>query len=479
MRGKSGWKPWAVACCWLLLAMPLAAQQPTRAESTAKNRTSLSITVYNSNFALVRESRRVALPAGIVRLNFEDVPRTIEASTVQLAPAPGLDVLDQSYEYDLLNPEHLLERYVGKTVTLVFRERANGSTIYRRVQALLLSTNGPVWKIGNEIVSDIHPDGYRFPALPGQLYSHPTLIWTLRNARAGERQLNVSYLAGGLNWNADYVLDLNREGSEGSLEGWVTVENNSGTSFDNAALSLVAGQVHRVSQPGPRPLVMMARPGVIGGVAQQFSQEPIGEYHLYRLNRRISLRNSESKQISLLSAARVPVEKSYIVEGNAGVFRVRQPEGAPTPEAVRLFLTFHNNAAAGLGRPLPAGIVRVYQPDSQGTPLFLGEDRIQHTPKDERVRLDVGNAFDITARRVQTDFQRIGKGVYESAFAVMLRNHKDEPVTVQVREPIGGSWVVLQSSVPAKKINAFTLEFDVPVPANGEAKLTYRVRVTD
>ena len=467
--------------CWLLLAAPFAAaQQPATAQSTAKDRTSLGITLYNSNFALVRETRRVNLPAGGVRLNFEGVPGSIEPSTVYLRPARGVDVLDQSYEYDVLNPQRLLEKYVGKEMTLVFREQQSGTTHYNNVKATLLSTNGPVWKIGDEIVTGLRPDGYRFPEVPGELYNRPTLVWMLKNATAGERSLDVSYLADQMNWHADYVLNLTRDGGKGSLEGWVTLTNDSGASFDNAQLSLVAGQVHRAGGPRAGPMPMMTEAVAVGGAApQQFTQEAAGEYHLYTLNRRVSLRDHESKQISLLSAASVPVTKTYILQGNPNIFRMALPQGAPAPEAVRVDLSFRNDAAAGLGKPLPAGVVRVYQPDSQDNLTLLGEDQIRHTPKDETARLDIGKAFDIVAERRQTDFRRISNRVYESAFEIPPRNQKDQPVPVEVREPVNGSWEVLESSFPAKKFNAFTLEFDVPVPANGTAKLTYRVRVTD
>jgi hypothetical protein len=478
MRVFSRWKLWAPMICWVLLVAPFAAaQQPATARSTAKDRTSLGITLYNSNFALVRETRRVNLPAGAVRLNFEGVPASIEASTVYLRPARGVDVLDQSYEYDLLNPQRLLEKYVGKEMTLVFREQRSGTTHYNDVKATLLSTNGPVWKIGDEIVTGIRPDGYRFPELPGQLYNRPTLVWMLKDASAGERSLDVSYLADQMNWRADYVLNLTREGDKGSLEGWVTLTNDSGAAFDDARLSLVAGQVHRATTPRAGPMAQNAELGRLAAPAPPpFAQEAAGEYHLYTLNRRVSLRDHESKQIGLLSAASVPVTKTYVVEGSPEIFRMNR---APDKPPVRVFLSFRNNVAAGLGQPLPAGIVRVYQPDSQGNLTLLGEDSIRHTPKDETARTDVGNAFDIVAERRQTDFRRISNRVYESAFEITLRNHKDKPVTVEVREPVNGSWEVLESSLPAKKINAFTLGFDVPVPAGGTAKLTYRVRVTD
>lgn len=457
-----------------------AAPVPAEITSTSKDRVSLALTLYNSNFALVREERRVQLPAGPVRLAFEDVPGTIEPSTVQLSPASGINVVDQSYEYDLLNPQSLLDKYLGKQMTLIFRDRQSGSVHETDVPAVLLSTNGPVWKIGNQIVTGIQPDGYRFPQLPGGLYTTPTLIWSLQSAHAGAHTLDVSYLADKMTWEANYVFNLTKNGHQGSLKGWVTLANNTGSSFENAALSLVAGQVHRVSSPQPRPMPMMlqSRAQGIAGGAPQFTQSPAGEYHLYQLNRRVTLHSHESQQISLLSAPAVPVAETYVVEGSTQIFRTRLPEGAPTPESVRVYLSFHNETSAGLGRPLPAGTVRVYQLDSEGNPILVGEDRIGHTPKNETAQLDIGNAFDITARRRQTDFQVVAQRVFESAFQVTLRNHKTEPVTVQVREPVGGSWQVLQSNFPAKKLNASTLEFDVPVAAGGSATLTYRVRVT-
>ncbi|HVB98286.1 MAG TPA: DUF4139 domain-containing protein [Candidatus Dormibacteraeota bacterium] len=492
-RGKE-WK-WAGRCLvqgllsGLVLAAsltaaplpPQSAASPAEVSSSSKGRVSLAITLYNSNFALVREARRVQLPAGAVRLAFEDVPNSIESSTVHLAPARGIDVMDQSYEYDLLSPGRLLDKYLGKQMTLIFRGRQNGATHETDVPAVLLSTNGPVWKIGNEIVTGIQPNGYRFPELPGGLYSSPTLVWSLRNARPGERTLEVSYLADQMNWDANYVLDLTRNGQKGSIDGWVTLKNNSGAAFENASLSLVAGQVHRAAGPGPRPMPMMlrAQAAVVGGVGGQFTQQATGEYHLYQLNRRVDLRSNESKQIHLLSAPAVPVVETYVVEGHSEIFRTRLPQGAPTPVPASVYLSFRNDAGAGLGEPLPAGTVRVYQPDSQGNPIFLGEDRIDHTPKGETARLNIGNAFDITARRRQTDFRVISPRVRESAFEVTLHNHKSEPVTVEVREPVGGSWELVGSNFPAKKPNAFTLEFDVPVPAGGSATLTYRVRVTD
>ncbi|HEV2388717.1 MAG TPA: DUF4139 domain-containing protein [Candidatus Acidoferrales bacterium] len=458
-----------------------AAQQPAPAMVTAQDRRSLAITIYNADFALVNETRRARLPAGAVRLEFEDVPATIEPATVHLRLSRGLQVLDESYEYDVLNPERLLEKYVGKEITLVLRSQQSGAARDEDVKALLLSTNGPVWKIGGEIVTGLAPVGYRFPELPGGLYTRPTLVWTLRDGDAGERSLDVSYLADNLTWAASYVLDLGRDGRPGDLEGWVSLTNNSGATFPDAQLSLVAGAVHRASapRPGPPPAMPMARSVVVGGVAGQFAEEAAGEYHLYQLDRRITLQNNESKQISLLAAAAVPVAQTYVVEGTPYFYRQPLPQGQPAQEAVKVYLSFRNDAASGLGQPLPAGVIRVYQSDNRGNLQLLGEDNIGHTAKDETARLYIGNAFDIAAERHQTDYRRISDRVRESAFEITLRNHKNEPVTIQVREPVGGSWEVLESNYPAKKIDAFTLGFDVPLGANAAASLTYRVRVTD
>jgi hypothetical protein len=390
-------------------------------------------------------------------------------------------VIEQSYEYDLLSPDHLLDKYLGKEMTLIFRGQQSGTTRDTDGQAVLLSTSGPVWKIGNEIVTGIQPSGYRFPELPGGLYSTPTLLWSLRNSESARRTLDVSYLADQITWDASYVLDLTRNGDRGSLEAWVTLTNYTDASFDNASLSLVAGQVHRAITPAPRPMPMIfaAQAKAAGAAPEQFNEEPAGEYHLYQLNRRVDLNGNESKQISLLSAPAIPVAETYVVQGNSQFYQVLQPQGPSTPEPVEVYLSFRNDRAAGLGQPLPAGIVRVYQPDSQGNPILVGEDRIDHTPVDENARLDIGGAFDITAERRQTDFRVISPQVRESAFEITLHNHKTAPVTVEVREPVGGSWELLSSNFPSKKPNAFTLEFDIPVPAGGSATLDYRVRVTD
>jgi hypothetical protein len=449
------------------------------ATTTEKDQVDLAVTVYNSNIALVRDVRQIHLPSGVFPLRFEDVAASINPVTVHfrsLTEAAKLNVVEQDYEYDLLDPQKLLQKYVGREVTLVRAEKDAGSTRWVETKALLLSdNNGPVWKIGNDIVTGMSSDSYRFPELPENLYSRPTLVWTLDNRGTEAQRVEASYLTNNMNWNADYVLTVGRDEKNADLDGWVTLTNASGVAYDNAKLQLVAGEVHRTEMGVGRGIAG----GVMAGVAkeQQFTQEAFSEYHLYSLERRTSIQNNESKQISLLTALGVPVEKYLAVEGDRNYFRNPAGIGNAIPQSVKVYYRFRNDQKSELGMPLPAGTVRVYQSDSKGGVQFVGEDRINHTPKDEAVRIYVGNAFDVVAERKQTDYKKIVSNEAEVEFQVTLRNHKDGPVTVEVREPLGGDWEVLNSNFKWTKLDATTIGFSIPVEKDGTATLDYRVRV--
>jgi hypothetical protein len=441
----------------------------------------LAVTVYNTDIALVRDVRNVRLASGEADLKFMDIAATVNPATVHvrsLTDATQLSVLEQNYEYDLLEPEKLLRKYVGRDVTLVRNRTENGTTRQEDVKARLLSyNNGPVWKIGNEIVTGLGADHIRFPELPDNLYTHPTLIWTLANTGAPRQRLETSYLAGGLSWNADYVLTVSRDDKLGDLDGWVTLGNRSGTAFRNAKLQLVAGNLHHVQERMANELRkdMLARPEA---AAPAMSQESFSEYHLYTLGRKTTINNAETKQVSLLSGTGVPVHKRYVVDGQAFYYRNVQHPGSPISDVVQVYYEFKNGESGGLGMPMPGGTVRVYQADSKGGAQFVGEDRIAHTPKDETLNLKIGDAFDVVCERNQVDFQRVGGDTYELAYKITLRNHKATPITVEVNEPIGGSWRMLNASFPWAKTAAWAAKFTVPVAADGTADLTYRVRVT-
>jgi hypothetical protein len=319
---------------------------------------------------------------------------------------------------------------------------------------------------------------YRFSELPGNLYSRPTLVWTLENRGAGAQKVEASYLTSNMSWNADYVLTVSRDEKTSDLDGWVTLANNSGTSYENAKLQLVAGEIHQVTPMAMASDAYKARVNVTEAApAPQFQQENMSEYHLYTLGRRTSIQNNESKQISLLSATSVPVEKFLGVEGQPYYYRNQQGIGNPIPVPVKVYYRFKNEEKGGLGMPLPAGTVRVYQADSKGGIQFVGEDRINHTPKDETLKIYVGNAFDIVCERKLIDYKKLAGNLFEMEYQITVRNHKDVPVVIEAREPIGGDWEVLNSNLKWTKLDATTISFEVPVEKNGTTTLDYRVRV--
>jgi hypothetical protein len=462
---------------------PASAAAPQANRSSLDDQTELAVTVYNSDLALVRDVRQLHIPRGTFDLEFEDIAATVNPATVHfrsLTEPSRVGVLEQNYQYDLLEPDKLLRKYVGREVTLVRMRQQGGATREEEVKAKLLSyNNAPVWQIGSEIVTGLGADHIRFPELPDNLRTRPTLIWTLDNTGNSRHQIEASYLATKLSWNADYVLTVARDERSADVDGWVTVTNGSGTSFRNASLQLVAGEIHRVRQVfGQAVADELRMERSVAAAAPRMAQEAFSDYHLYTVGRKTTIANAETKQISMLTATRFPVEKRYIVHGQAHYYRNVLNPGSPLKDQVQVFYRFKNEASVGLGMPMPAGTVRVYQADSRGGVQFVGEDRIGHTPKDEMLNLEIGNAFDVVAERKQTDFQKIASNVYEVEHEVTIRNHKTTAVTVEVNEPIGGTWRMVRQSHEHTKLDAWAAGFTVPVSAGGEAKLTYRVRVT-
>jgi hypothetical protein len=452
----------------------------TQDQTTLEDQTDLAVTVYNSDIALVRDVRELRVARGVGELRFMDIAATVNPATVHfrsLSQPSQLDVLEQNYEYDLLEPDKLLRKYVGRDVKLVRIQQQDGTTRPEEVTARLLSyNNAPVWQIGSEIITGMHADHIRFPELPQNLYARPTLIWTLDNDGVERHRVEAAYLAGKLSWAADYVLNVGRDDKAADLDGWVTLNNGSGTQFRNARLQLVAGDLNRVRQGLGRMMDLAARAQVAAEAPMQ--QEAFSEYHLYTLNRRTSINNNQTKQVSLLGGTGVPVRKRYVVEGQNLYYRNTYHPGAPIKDVVQVYYQFKNEEKAGLGMPMPAGTVRVYQADTNGGVQFVGEDRIGHTPKDETLNLKIGNAFDVVAERNQTDFEKIAANIYEVEFEITLRNHKTVPVSVEVNEPVGGTWRMLRSSHQWTKTAAWATQFTVPVAANGTSVLNYRVRVT-
>ena len=450
--------------------------------TTLDDQVDLNVTVYNSDIALVRDVRTLELPRGTFDLSFMDIAATVNPASVHfrsLSEPSRVSVLEQNYEYDLLEPEKLLRKYVGRDVTLVRTRQVNGTTQEEEVTARLLSYNNqPVWRINGEVVTGLHADHIRFPELPDTLFTRPTLIWTLDNGGAGRHRVEASYLAGKLSWNADYVLTVGRDDKAGDIDGWVTLTNGSGTAFRNAKLQLVAGELNRVRETFNRLMAADQMSQRAESPAAPMAQEAFSDYHLYTLGRKTTINNNETKQVSMLSGTGVPVVKRYVVNGNRFYYHNGARPGAPIKDSVEVFYQFKNEEKGGLGMPMPAGTVRVYQSDSSGGVQFVGEDRITHTPKNETLNLKIGSAFDVVCERSQIDFEKIAANVYEVEYAITVRNQKSTAITVEVNEPVGAAtWRMLHATHKWTKTAAFAAQFMVPVEAGAEAVLKFRIRV--
>lgn len=450
-------------------------QVATAQQSTAQQRDAVSITVYNQNFGLVREVRTLNLPSGPVSLEYGDVASSIQPETVHIRPigGRGLQVLEQNYQYDLLSPQKLLEKYVGRMVNVYRTNPQTGED--QMVEAEVLSVNGgTILRIGDEITFN-YPGRFGFPEVPDNLIAEPTLLWRL-DAGGGNQQVEVSYLTQSMNWKSDYVMVLNEDDDEAGLMGWVTLTNQSGTSYEGARLQLVAGDVQRVQ--GNMAPAAMQRAMMADAVRESagFSEESFFEYHLYTLGRPADLMNNEQKQVTLLEADEFGVEKRLIFHGATHYYRGQYGQ-VTSNQKVGVFLDFENSERNGLGMPLPKGVVRVYKRDGDGAQQFIGEDLIDHTPRDETIRIKMGEAFDVVGDRLQMDYDVISSCVSESTWRIDLRNHKDEDVEVMLVEPVGGDWQIMSSTHPYTQMDAWTFSLTPEVPANGEATVEYRVRV--
>ncbi len=432
----------------------------------------LELTVYNSDLALVKESRELRLVRGVQEYPFTGVPQRLMPATVHfvsLTDPDGTKVLEQNYRYDLLDRGSLLERYRGQMV----RSLVDGE--WKEVRLLAhgspATDSTPIGRI-LEIDGEIHIEGFILPELPEGLLLKPTLVWLLDAEHAGRHDVELSYLTGGIGWQADYVAVIG-EGDNLDLTGWVTLTNNSGMSYENARLKLVAGDVNRVRQEMYRgrgkgvPVATMAMDSSVG-----FKEEQFFEYHLYTLGRPTTVLDNEQKQVELLRHAGIDAERKY-------VFRSSTWQQDEQPRAIAVIMEFANDKGKGPGIPLPKGVVRVYQADKGGQLQFAGEDRIPHTPEGERVRLKLGEAFDIRGERIQTRIdQTRGRAPIEQDFQITLRNHKDESVTIDVIEEMPGyrEWRVRGASHDYERLSSSKLLFAVDVPAKGEAVITYTLR---
>ncbi len=480
---------------------------------TAGDRTSVDLTVYNMNLALIREIRPITVTKGINTIILPDIPATIDGTSLHfssLTDPKSLRVLEQNFQYDLVHHAKLLEKYIGKQVEFVRYDQAAEKEF--SVFGKLLATGwqpqfsynpygqripGQSYSYSGQMIAEINgkveigPTGRLvLPSLSDGLILKPQLQWMLSSSRSGSHNAEISYLATQLSWNCDYVVLLNQNDTRLELTGWVTLTNNSGTSFRNAGLKLVAGDLNVVKSEADAVGYARKSMAAVSDEAAQFQQKELFEYKIYSLQRRTDLANNETKQIELVSGKDVPARKIFLYDGladywrswhnNAG-YREQGSFGQQSNAKVGVFVTMKNSEADGLGIPLPRGKIRVYKRDTEGKEQFIGEDQIDHTPKDEEVRLYLGNAFDLVGSRVQKNFRVIVSGhSVEETIEIKVKNHKDEPVEVMVYEHPWrwNEWDVTRANAEWEKIDQSTLRFPLKIAKNAEKTVTYTVRYT-
>jgi hypothetical protein len=451
----------------------IAADPPERT-STVGQRVSLNVTVYNGGAALIHDRRVVPLEEGLNRIAWRDVSARMDATSAILEPVGGTNLIgvrEQNFDYDLLDPQTLLLKYIGREVTVVHEARFAGDRDTRETAEILSVNGGIALKYKDGIETGVRGH-IVFPDSGGAFRERPTLVLQVESEHAQSQTLDLSYLTSGMTWRADYVGVVSADGSRLGLTGLVTLSNTSGEPYENARLQLVAGNVN-VAQPQlNNAYSAMVKSGV--GSDLYVSQENYYEYHLYTLARPTTILDNETKQLTLLTAQNVPIRETLELRGSPDYYRNAEPDiGDRLP--VGAYVSFENRGGE-LGIPLPGGIVRLYKNDSHGLSQFLGSDSIDHTPKNETVRLHVGDSFDVTARKVQTDFHLVGCGA-DSSYKIVLANAKTVAQNVLVVEPIPGDWQILDENMPHTKSSASSATWNVSAPAGGRSTLTYTARV--
>lgn len=452
----------------------------------------VTVAVYNQDLALIKEVRDLKVPVGVSTLEFRDVAETIDPTTLQvrsLSSPDGFRILDQNYEYDLINAQNLLNKYVGKRLKVVIPDAKGPEGAKSIREATLLANNDrPIFRLdevregqageNGEIYVGSY-DAVLLPAIPEGLRAQPTLVWLVDNREREDQQIEVSYLASGMNWKADYVLKIDRNNAKGSLSGWVTLDNQAGKAFKEAKLKLVAGDVHRVSRPEARPDLKLRTMMAAAPAEEAMQQEEFFEYHLYSLGRAVDLANRQTKQITLLQVPEVTIEKRLVGQWNSRRYEVGQR--SVQKQKLGVYLKFKNSPENGLGIPLPKGIVRAYQESEDGTVIFIGEDSIDHTGKNNDVEIKTGESFDVIVERKQIDYRKTGTNSARYTWELKVKNSKDVPQRVELEETIPGDWKMVQSNTKYEKLDAHRIKFTVDAPPSKDDKsavIVYEVEVS-
>jgi len=427
-----------------------------------------ALTIYNDNFGLVSQTRDLEFAKGVGETSFDDVAALIDPTSVRInIKQSGIMILEQNYQYDLVNTQKMMQKYLGSQISLVTKtdQMRNGALLSFDGKFIILKDKSGEITITNadEVVN------YRFGSLPEGLILKPTLVWLAESDKKQSSECEVSYLTNGINWHAEYIAVVDADDKNLDLSGWVSIENNSGATYKDATLKLVAGKVHRLEDR--QPIARAMSYGAKADFERPFEEESFFEYHLYSLTRPATVADREIKQLSLFETTTTPAKKVYAVDSN------QYWRGADEKPKVKVNMEFVNSKERGLGMPLPQGKLRVYKADSKGILQFIGEDKIDHTPKDEKVRVMLGEAFDIVCQRVKSNVVNLGPDHWRDTYEVTLRNHKEEDIIVTVVEPALGwrEWRITDTNLDYTKVSSSKIEFQVPVSANGESKMIYTI----
>lgn len=425
----------------------------------------IAVTVYNSNLGVISEKRTLKFDKGTGRLQFRDVPSLIDANSVGFTVEGNrnVSILEQNYAFDLVSPDKMYQKYIDKEIELIDKE----GKLY---QGVLLAFSGGAVTIQEKsgrikIVLLSHVVEVNFPSLPDGLITRPTLFWKYNSDFSGEALCEVSYQTSGISWSAEYVGLLNSQETQLDLSGWAAINNSSGKTYRDAKLKLIAGDIHRAQElyiRGGRPEALKF--SAKGAAAPGFQEKVFFEYHLYTLPRRATVADKEIKQISLFEPAHAKIKKVFVFE----------PER--NPKQVQVKLRFKNSQETGLGMPLPAGRVRIFKADDDGSRILLGEDRIKHTPIDEELNIIVGNAFDIAAEERTMNQNRISSKVEDRDMEIEIRNRKAEAVNIEIVKKLYGFWEILESDFKYEKKDANTIKFSIKAKANEKVVVKYKVR---
>lgn len=472
MKKNSVMKMTFVFAALAAIAVPVAAETIV----TQGNTKSLSVAIYNNGSGLVKDTRSVPLTQGLNTISFAGISAKIQPETA-LISGNGISVLEQNFNFDLLSRNSLLKKFLGKEIQVIKTNPATGAEKIETATVLSVE-KGTILKIGNKIETD-YSGRLIFPNVPKNLREKPTLTMDINSKNAGKQDLQLTYMTNGLTWRADYVAKMNKTEDRIDLSGWVTLTNTSGADYENADLQFIAGEVHRVRNSFARPQMMRAKVNAAAGYVEEaaaMKEESLMDYHLYSLGRKSSILSNQTKQLALLSAYNVPAKKEYRFDGLINAYSSAK---IISNRHAEVKLVFMNDKKSNMGMPIPEGTIRVYKADSKDRIFFVGEDRVSHTPENEKITLKLGDAFDVTAEGKETERVTHSKTSWEASYELTFKNATENEATVEYTQYFPYDWTITKGTDKGTKNTSSQNKWTVKVPSKGKTVLKFTVKVKE